>query len=94
MVRKRLRRGVQAGALGALLLCSACLGPNHATANLAKWNADFENKWAREGVFLLTLPAYVIFSLGDNLIFNSIYWWTGDNPIGAPEGAGPDDFGL
>ena len=82
-------------ALSLLSLCSACLGPNHATARLARFNDDIENRWVKQGAFMLMFPGYIIFGLvGDNLIFNSIYWWTGDNPVDPPkDNSGPKDFG-
>ncbi len=78
----------------AVVLCSGCLGPGHATARLHKFNRGFENKWAQEGMFLVTLPGYFVFSMGDNFIFNSVQWWTGDNPIDPPEGDGLADVGF
>ena len=71
-------------ALTSLFLLSGCLGPNHAGGHLGKWNASFENKWAQEGVFLVCLPAYALFGLGDVIIFNSWQWWSGKNPISRP----------
>lgn len=76
------------------LLCTSCLGPGHATARLYQVNNEVENKWGREGLFLLFIPAYVVTSLGDNLIFNSIQWWTGENPIDPPKRTGPSEFGV
>lgn len=40
-------------------------------------------QWAAEGVFLICaiLPVYAIAILGDALIFNTIEFWSGDNPI-------------
>ena len=79
----------------ALLLCTACLGPNHATGRLMRWNSDFESKWSRQGVFMLSLPAYLIFGIGDNLVFNSVFWWTGNNPVNPPgDDSGPTDVGF
>jgi hypothetical protein len=76
-------------ALGVLLMSASCLGPNNATAQLAKWNNGLDGKWGNEIAFIFLLPVYAIFSLGDVLIFNSIYWWTGNNPISPPEGGHP-----
>jgi hypothetical protein len=76
------------------LLCTSCLGPGHATARLYQYNQEFENKWAREGLFIAFLPGYIFTSLGDNLIFNPIQWWTGENPVDPPEAHGPSEFGL
>ena len=73
-----------------MLFCvSGCLGPNHATAHLGKWNSELDGKWGNEVAFVLLLPVYAVFSLGDVVIFNSIQWWTGDNPISTPGEPGP-----
>lgn len=81
-------------ALCLLSVCSACLGPNHATARLARFNNDIDNRWAKQGTFMVLLPGYLVFSLGDNLVFNSIYWWTGNNPVDPPkDDSAPKDFG-
>jgi hypothetical protein len=71
-------------AVGLLTLFTSCLGPNHATGHLFKWNGGIENRWGRSVVFILVFPAYVVTSIGDVLIFNSIQWWSGDNPISDP----------
>jgi hypothetical protein len=72
--------------LAGLLLAAftSCIGPNHAVGHVYKWNAEIGNRWGRSVVFVLALPVYAIFSIGDVLIFNSIYWWTGNNPISDP----------
>ena len=85
-MKRRLKAITVAAGLSLLLLLSGCLGPSHATGRLYQFNAEFENKWAQEGMFLLLIPGYILFSAGDQLIFNSIYWWTGDNPIDPPKG--------
>jgi hypothetical protein len=37
----------------------------------------------------------LIFSIGDNFIFNSIFWWTGNNPINPPgDDSAPADVGF
>lgn len=71
-------------ALASIFSLSGCLGPNHAGGHLAQWNNSFENKWAKEGIFLLVLPGYALFGMGDVLIFNSWQWWSGQNPISRP----------
>ena len=92
---------VSSGALRAVVafcvlsVCTACLGPNHATGRLGQFNGKIENKWARQGAFMLMLPGYVLFSVGDNLVFNPIFWWTGNNPVDPPKaGSGPDEIGI
>ena len=39
-------------------------------------------------------PGYIVVSMLDNFVFNSIQWWTGDNPVDPPEASGPSEFGL
>ncbi len=75
--------------IGALLLCgfvttsTACYGPFALTKKLHTWNGTLGNKWVNELVFfaLFVIPAYGLCTLGDALIFNSIEFWTGSNPI-------------
>jgi hypothetical protein len=78
----------------ALLLGTGCLGPGHATGRLYKWNSSFEGKWSKQGMFIVCLPGYIVTSIGDNLIFNSWQWWTGENPVDPPESNQASDFGL
>ena len=74
------------GVLALALMSSACFGPFNATRQVYDWNKDVGGKWAQEGVFLVfaILPVYGLAMLGDAVIFNSIEFWTGDNPIDAP----------
>ncbi len=68
----------------ALGLTASCLGPNNAFNNLNDWNRDVtDSKWLNEGIFLVLhiVPVYGLFYLGDIVIFNSIEFWGGDNPI-------------
>ena len=53
------------------------------------WNVGIDGKWGNEVCFVLLIPVYVIFSLGDVVIFNSWQWWTGNNPISRPAKPGP-----
>jgi hypothetical protein len=67
--------------LGAL--SSGCYGPFNATKRLHRWNGQVDGAWGNEGVFLLItiIPVYGLFMLGDALIFNSIEFWGGTNPV-------------
>ena len=69
--------------LGALL--TGCTGPFVLTKNLHKWQTSPEDKWLDEVVFLgcISLPVYGLATLGDALIFNSIEFWGGENPVKA-----------
>jgi len=68
-----------------LAVTPGCYGPFTLTKSLHEWNDDVGdgNKWVSELVFLglIILPVYGIATLGDAIIFNSIEFWTGDNPL-------------
>ncbi|GJM45509.1 MAG: membrane protein [Gemmatimonadota bacterium] len=68
-----------------ILVAPGCYGPFKLTKGLHEWNEDVGDgeKWVSELVFLglIILPVYGLATLGDAIIFNSIEFWTGDNPI-------------
>ena len=79
-----MKKSLVALALTAGLL-SSCLGSNNAFNGLQSWNEGMsENKWGNQVVsFLLWIvPVYPIVLWADIVIFNSIEFWGGDNPIG------------
>jgi Domain of unknown function (DUF3332) len=73
--------------LAALALTqSACFGSFAATRSLYGFNKGVSgDKFVQELVFLalVIIPAYGLFALGDALIFNTIEFWGGSNPINA-----------
>lgn len=73
----------------ASVLLTGCTGPFQLTKNLHKWQTSPENKWGDEAIFLgcVILPIYFFATLGDGLIFNSIEFWGGENPIKATASA-------
>lgn len=82
-----LRTSVLVLLLCVLALAPGCYGPFNATSSLHHWNGtEFENEWAQEGMFLVLtiIPVYGLWFLGDVLIFNSIEFWGGENPIDPP----------
>ena len=82
-----MRKTLLAGALTLSLFCSSCLGPNNAFNRVHHWNEHAtESKWGNEAVFVAfcIIPVYSLAYLGDILIFNSIQFWGGENPITPP----------
>lgn len=67
------------------LLLSGCYGPFNLTRQLHRWNGQVGDKYVNELVFLaltiLPLPVYGVAVLADMVIFNSIEFWTGRNPV-------------
>ena len=69
---------------GMSVAIGGCYGPFRLTSKLHHWNGQVsQKKFVNELVFLgmCIIPAYEICILGDGLIFNSIEWWGGRNPI-------------
>jgi len=82
-----MKKSILAAALGLSLLGSSCLGPNNAFNSLNHWNHNVtESKWANEAIFLglIIIPVYPIVLWGDYLIFNTIEFWGGENPVSPP----------
>ncbi|MFT7485228.1 MAG: hypothetical protein ACI9F9_001075 [Candidatus Paceibacteria bacterium] len=75
------------GAVLALALAApSCMGPNNAFNSLNNWNATAtEQNWLNEVIFigLNVIPVYALAYMGDVVIFNTIDFWGGDNPIDA-----------
>ncbi|MEM7233721.1 MAG: DUF3332 family protein [Planctomycetota bacterium] len=101
--KRKASSAILVAALTFSLMTSGCYGPFRLTKKVHSWNASVsEDKWVQELVFLglIFLPVYSFASLGDAVVFNSIEFWTGDNPIddggngsaeaseAAPEGSG------
>ncbi|PKM93046.1 MAG: hypothetical protein CVU80_00140 [Elusimicrobia bacterium HGW-Elusimicrobia-4] len=65
------------------VMLTGCYGPFKLTKKIYDWNGGIKDKWVREGAFLVLawIPIYSIGILGDAIIFNSIEFWGGKNPI-------------
>ena len=72
---------------------TACYGPFNLTRNVYHWNSNIKGgkevneKWMKEIVFfgMIIIPVYMFSALLDSFIFNSIQFWSGDNPIKASD---------
>ncbi len=68
---------------------TACFGPFNLTRNVYHWNngikgsGEVNEKWMKEFVFfgMIIIPVYMFSALLDAFVFNSIQFWSGDNPI-------------
>jgi hypothetical protein len=68
----------------ASVLLAGCTGPFQLTKNLHKWQTTVsEERWVNEAAFLgcILLPPYLVTTLADAIVFNSIEFWGGENPI-------------
>jgi len=62
---------------------AGCYGPFSLTRKLHRWNGEIGEKWVNEGVFvaMVIFPVYGLSALADALVFNSVEFWTGKNPV-------------
>lgn len=98
MKRKTLiHRIVAAMVMGSFLtVTTACYGPFNLTRNVYHWNSNIKgsggvnDKWMKEFVFfgMIIIPVYMFSALLDAFIFNSIQFWSGDNPIKGTDAGG------
>jgi Domain of unknown function (DUF3332) len=82
--RRRFLAG--AGTVAAAAAVTGCFGSFAATTSLWRFNKGVsDNKWLQWLVFLglVIIPIYELFTLGDVLVFNTVEFFTGRNPIGA-----------
>lgn len=70
------------------VLLSGCFGTFALTRKVYNWNDSFESKFAKEAIFLglNIIPVYGVASFIDGILFNSIEFWTGDNPVALKSG--------
>jgi hypothetical protein len=66
-----------------ILGTSSCTGPFKLTKQVHSWHTGMEDRWVQEIAFLgvVIIPVYFVTTLGDAIIFNSIEFWGGENPI-------------
>ena len=83
--------------IGISLMSSSCVGNFMLFNKLAQWNLkSIQDKWLAEIIFvgLTIIPVYPICYAADALVFNSIEFWTGDNPIKGVKLGDSGDFQL
>lgn len=91
----RLKKLTTAAVLATTLMTSGCLGANHAFEGIRDWNRTATgNKWGNEAIFLglSIVPVYAFAYLGDVLVFNTMEFWTGHNPIAEPASRREADY--
>jgi len=88
------RKLITAGVLACFMTATtACYGPFNLTKNVYHWNSgikgsgEISDKWMKELVFfgMIVVPVYMFSALLDGFVFNSIQFWSGDNPVKATD---------
>jgi hypothetical protein len=74
--------------LAASVVTSSCVGSFGLFNKLAQWNKG-ATKWKllNEIIFLVISPAYAVCSVVDVLVFNTIEFWSGNNPMAHKAGS-------
>lgn len=74
-----------AGLMLVCLVTTGCTGSFSLTKKVYNWHHSNPDKWLDEGGFLvcILLPIYGISTFADAIVFNSIEFWTGENPVTA-----------
>ena len=74
---------ILASAVLVAFIATGCTGSFNLTKKVNNFHRSQSDKWSDELCFLLVAltPIYGLAMLGDAIIFNSIEFWTGDNPI-------------
>lgn len=65
-------------------LLAGCMGKFALTGKIYAWNKKAAgDRWVNEMIFVafLIIPVYNLALLADGIVFNSIQWWTGQNPV-------------
>ena len=68
--------------LAGTLLCSSCIGSFGLFNRVLAWNKEVtDNKFINEVLFVVISPAYAVCSFIDLIVFNSVEFWSGSNPM-------------
>lgn len=69
---------------------SGCYGRFALTHKLHAWNGTVADRWINSLLFfgLVVVQAYSLCLLGDGLIFNTVEFWSGDNPVASVDADG------
>jgi hypothetical protein len=77
---KKISMALLAG--GMTMGLSGCIGSNAVTGYVMKFNLEaVDNRYARGGLNILLAPVYGLSIMADALVFNSIQFWAGKNPL-------------
>lgn len=77
------------------LVQTGCIGPFNLTKKLYNWNNNLGDKYVNAIIFFsfsTYLPIYGLTLAGDAIIFNTIEFWTGNNPIAMAEGESNTEY--
>lgn len=82
-MKKRFFKVSMILAITASFMCTSCIGSFTTFNKLKDWNQTVGNKFVNELVFFVfwVIPVYEVATLADLVVFNSIEFWTNENPM-------------
>lgn len=61
---------------------TGCIGSNAVTTKVMTFNLEaVDNRYARGGLNMLLAPVYALSVAADTIVFNSVEFWVGKNPL-------------
>jgi len=78
-----MKKAINLVLLAAVLLTAGCYGSFSLTRKLWRWNGDVSrDRWGQEAVFLglNIIPVYLVSTIIDGIVLNSVEFWGGKNP--------------
>jgi hypothetical protein len=77
-------------------LAAGCTGTFSLTHKVYNFHRSQADKWTDELCFLLVAltPIYGLATFADAIIFNSIEFWTGKNPVATAKGSSQDNVAM
>ncbi len=94
----QMKKAISLVLLGAIvIMATGCTGPFTLTQKLHKLQTSPESKWADEGLFLVIYFIPIIAGvtvLADMFVFNTIDFWTGENPMDSVNNQNGDELCL
>jgi len=84
---KKIKKSGLALIIASALLFQSCIGSFSLTNKILDFNRGVGEPIVQEIVFLafIIVPVYGVSAFADAVIFNTIEFWTGDNPVAAKE---------
>lgn len=83
-MKKRITKLVMVTTLATAMTgtLTGCIGSNAVTSKVMEFNLQaVDNRYARGGLNMLLAPVYGLTIAADSIVFNSIEFWAGENPL-------------
>lgn len=85
--KERKMRKMIVGLIISAFILVGCTGSFHVTRLVYNMHRDQTYKWVDEAIFVgcVVFPVYGMATIADALIFNTVEFWSGRNPVALPQ---------